>query len=330
MKANLHLIFRLIAYLMISLLLLALITSAVLAIVTELVIPQEGSGQDLIVLLSVPCIVFCFMVIVGWRLGKPLYYMIRRIDLLAGGIYVDPEGDKKIHSGAMGKLKRPYRLFKELILQLNTLSCVLENSKQERTRLEELRKEWVAGISHDLKTPLTYIKGYSSMMLSPEYEWTKEEEMKFLMEIEQKANHMQELISDLNLSFRLDDQQTPLQQEVTDLVEYVRRIVSDITNDPRAERYNLTLETVEGYIELKLDQRLLGRALRNLILNAILHNPQGTNITVYIMQQDQQLSVVIADDGVGMTGESIQRLFDKYYRGTSTDVLSEGTAWVWR
>jgi signal transduction histidine kinase len=309
---------------MISLVLLALVISAVLGIVTEVILPQEGNEQDLAVLISVPFILLCFMIVAGWSLGRPLYYIIGKIDLLAGAIYTDPAGDRKLYSGRTGKLKRPYRLFKELFIQLHTLSGVLENSKQERRRLDEMRMEWVAGISHDLKTPLTYIKGYSSMMLSPQYDWTKEETIRFLTEIEQKADHMQELIGDLNLSFRLDEQQTPLQRERTDLVEFVRRIVADVTNDPRAAQYNLTLETAEFHIEAELDPRLLGRALHNLILNAILHNPPDTSVKIQI-KQNTRLEIVIADDGAGMSEESVSRLFDKYYRGTSTDILSEGT-----
>lgn len=324
MKINLRQSLRLVLYLMLSLPLLALVISGVLVLLTEQILPHEGPEQDLAVLISLPAILFCFMIVAGWILGKPLYYIIRRIDLLAGGVYADPAGDRKIYSRRSVKMRRPYRLFKELIVQLQTLSGTLENSKQERRRLDEMRMEWVAGISHDLKTPLTYIKGYSSMMLSPQYDWTKEETIKFLTEIEQKANHMQELIGDLNLSFRLDEQQTPLQRERTDLVEFVRRIVADVTNDPRAARYNLTLETAEPQIEAELDPRLLGRALHNLILNAILHNPPGTSIKILI-RQGVWLEIVIADDGAGMSEENVSRLFDKYYRGTSTDILSEGT-----
>ncbi|WNS42532.1 HAMP domain-containing sensor histidine kinase [Paenibacillus sp. MMS20-IR301] len=324
MKTNLRLSLRLIIYLIIILLLLALVISGVLALVTEVILPREGNEQDLGVLISVPAIFLGFMIFAGWSLGRPLYYIIRRIDLLAGGVYADPAGDRKIYSGKAARLKRPYRLFKELIIQLQALSDVLENSSQERRRLDAMRMDWVAGISHDLKTPLTYIKGYSSMMLSPQYEWTKEETTLFLTEIERKADHMQELIGDLNLSFRLDEQQAPIQLERTDLVEFVRRIVADISNDPRAGRYSLIFGAAKPHMETVLDRRLLGRALHNLILNAVLHNPPGTRVKVHI-RQTARLEIDIADDGAGMSEESVERLFDKYYRGTSTDILSEGT-----
>lgn len=323
MKFNYRLGFRLVIHIIITLVLLALAISVSLML-TEWIIPQAGDKQDNFGLNSMFIVLVCFMIVFAWSIGKPLYYIIGWINRLAGGIYVEPEKHQKIYSRNGTKLKRPYRLFKELFTQLHTLSDVLENNKQERSRLDEMKKEWIAGISHDLKTPLTYIKGYSSMLLSSQYDWTEEEKIKFLMEIEQKANHMEELIGDLNLSFRLDEQQLPLNREPTDLIEFVRRILVDVTNDPRAAGYHLFLETNESHIQTLLDVKLLQRALHNLILNAILHNPVGTSVKVHILQ-NSHLHIVIEDDGIGMDEATIDRLFNKYYRGTSTDILSEGT-----
>lgn len=324
MKTNFRLSLRLVIYIMISFMLIVLVIIAGSTILMELILPQQADYEDTTVSVSLLVIIVCFMIVSGWSLGKPLYYIIGWIDRLASGNYAGTDRYQKIYSSKTKKLKRPYNLYKELFIQLHTLSDVLEKSKQERIQLDEMKREWIAGISHDLKTPLTYIKGYSSMMLSPQYNWTTEEKIKFLKEIEQKADHMQDLIGDLNLSFRLDEQQTPLKWEQRDLIEFIRRIVADVTNDPRAAEYNLSIESTESYIETMLDVKLLERALHNLILNAILHNPAGTNVKINITQ-NAHLCIVIADDGIGMNKEGVDRLFDKYYRGTSTDILSEGT-----
>lgn len=323
MKVNFRMGLRLLLHVFISLILLVLAILGSISL-TEWIIPQEGNKQDSLGLTSMYIIVAGFFIIFAWSIGRPLYYMMGWINRLADGIYVEPGNRRNIYSGKSKKLKRPYRLFKELFIQLQTLTDVLENSKKERSRVDEMKKEWIAGISHDLKTPLTNIKGYSSMLLSPRYEWTEEEKIGFLMEIEQKAKHMEDLIGDLNLSFRLDEQQPPLKWEPTDLVEFVRRIVADVTNDPRAARHNLFLETNESHFETLVDVKLLQRALHNLVLNAILHNPAGTNVTIQILL-NIHLYIVITDDGVGMDEAAVDQLFNKYYRGTSTDILSEGT-----
>lgn len=164
----------------------------------------------------------------------------------------------------------------------------------------------------------------SSMLLSPQYDWNSEEKTVFLTEIQQKANHMEELIGDLNLSFQLDEQQLPVQWEKHDLVEFIRRIVVDVANDPRSAGSSLTFENDEPQMETLFDMKLLQRALHNLLLNAVLHNPSGTNIKVSITKSTQ-LQIVISDDGLGMDDKAIDRLFSKYYRGVPTDFRSEGT-----
>ncbi|KKO54033.1 sensor histidine kinase [Paenibacillus sp. DMB20] len=324
MKPNYRLIIRLAVHILISLVLLCLIASAGLVALTEWILPEEGEAQDLAVLIGLFVVFASFVAVYGWFIGKPLLYIMGWMSRLATGIYADPDNHRKLYARKGKKLKRPYRLYEEMIVQLQMLSDALETSQKERRRLNEMKKEWIAGISHDLKTPLTYIKGYSSMLLSPQHDWTTEEKTAFLTEIQLKANHMQDLIRDLNISFRLDEQQIPLQLERHDLVELVRRIVVDVANDPRAAGYNLSFDAETSHIETLLDVKLLQRALHNLLLNAILHNPSGTNVHIHITQSPH-LQIVMTDDGVGIDEEAIERLFHKYYRGTATDILSEGT-----
>lgn len=326
MKNNIGLIVRLMIHFTISLILLVLLVSTGMFILTEIVWPYDENKQDGAVFINLLVSFIIFIVLYGWYLGRPLVYIVGKIHRMAHGQYIEPEKYNKMYSSKTMKLKRPYSLYKELIIQLHTLSEELERAKQERSRLDTMQREWIAGISHDLKTPLTYIKGYSSMLMTPKYEWNQEEQTKFITEIQDKANHMEELIGDLNLSFRLEGQQLPLHLEKVDLVEYVRRVVADVSNDPRASEYSLNFETDSASVEIKLDVRLLQRALYNLLINAIVHNPTGTDVLVHI-KQPTELSVVITiqDDGIGMKEEDINYLFNKYYRGTTTDHQSEGT-----
>jgi signal transduction histidine kinase len=73
------------------------------------------------------------------------------------------------------------------------------------------------------------------------------------------------------------------------------------------------------------DARLLGRAFSNLLVNAVVHNPAGTSITVRIQGNDAHVQIQITDNGIGMNEQSAARLFDRYYRGTSTDTPTGST-----
>lgn len=258
----------------------------------------------------------------GWYVGKPIYLMMQWLRRLAHGDYTIPINE--IYSPKTQKLKGPFRVYKELIDHLETLTHTLDRNRRERKKLEQLKQEWIAGISHDLKTPLTYITGYSTMLSTPEFQWSPNKQQEFLLEIQRKAQHMNELIQDLNLSFQLEASKFPLNKEMTDLVELVRRTVADVASAPWAEDYHLSLETVETRLELSIDPKLIQRALRNLLVNSIVHNPKGTKIRVTI-QKLTEIRIAIEDNGKGMEEETLKHLFQKYYRGTSTDAHSEGT-----
>ncbi|WP_374017377.1 histidine kinase dimerization/phospho-acceptor domain-containing protein [Paenibacillus thiaminolyticus] len=70
----------------------------------------------------------------------------------------------------------------------------MQANEVERTKIEQAKQDWIAGIIHDLKTPSTYIKGYSTRLLNEEYEWSKEEARYFIGEIDDRGKHMEQLI----------------------------------------------------------------------------------------------------------------------------------------
>ncbi|GIO88024.1 hypothetical protein J25TS5_49560 [Paenibacillus faecis] len=323
MRLSIRFFLRLTVHFLVSLALLVACISLGLAVV-DVLIPEGGARQDNGVILCVAMLIAIYVLVSGWYFGLPLIYVIGKIQRLADGIYRDPEKYRSLNTGQGKKIKAPYSLLKELILQLQTLAEALERSERERNRLDELQKEWIAGISHDLKTPLTYIKGYADMLLSP-HEWTLREQAEFITEIQTKASHMEELIGDLSLTFRLEGQEMPLQLVKRELVEYVRRIVADVANDPRAAHYYLGFESAVSKVNVPMDEKLLQRSLHNLIINAVLHNPPGTRVQIELLKQASTLAIRIADDGSGMSEETVERLFNKYYRGTTTERYSEGT-----
>lgn len=311
MKFSLRLIIRIAVFVFTNLIFLVLLVSAGLSFM-EWAMPQ-GDRQDAYIILFIIGAIAAYVLACGWYIALPIYHIIGQIGRLAIGDYSEAP-----------KARRSDWLFRELICQLHTLGAELERSKRERMRLEDRQKEWMAGISHDLKTPLTYIKGYASMLRAPQYEWNPVEQSRFIAEIEQKACHMEALIGDLSLTFRLDEQSMPLQTTTRDLIEYVRRIVADVANDLRAMRHDLEFESLLDRAEMTFDSKLLQRALHNLLLNAVVHNPPGTRIRVTVLP-GASLAIEISDNGRGMDEETVERLFQRYYRGTTTEDDSAGT-----
>jgi signal transduction histidine kinase len=218
-----------------------------------------------------------------------------------------------------------YRLYQEVISQLAAMRLQLEKAKVERLQVEEAKQDWIAGISHDLKTPLTYIKGYSTLLLNNDYEWSKDEQRNFIAEIDTKSSHMEQLVQDLNLAMRFDRSHTvPIHKTTQDITAFIQRILAEVSNDVRAQRHHFELGITEA-VSFVFDPNLLQRALQNMYMNAVLHNETPAAIVTTIERQAEQVIIRIQDDGIGMSEETKQNLFNRYYRGTTTDQSSEGT-----
>ncbi|MEN1935214.1 HAMP domain-containing sensor histidine kinase [Paenibacillus sp. 102] len=326
MKINI----RLSLHFILSLFICLIFMGITLMITFELIFPlvgmtEKNNAYDVIVILIFICTLILGSIVYGWYIGKPLFIIISWISTLAKGHYDEkPTKTHHIYNKKSNTLKGPYRLYKDVILNIEYLASKLREIEIERNRLDNMKQEWIAGISHDLKTPLTYITGYSTLMLSREHQWSEEEKQKFLQEIKEKGAHMEELIADLNLSFRLNDSQIPLVEEQTNIVEFTRRIVADITNNPCSSQYHFHFHTDVTNIVIPIDTKLLYRSLQNLLMNCVLHNPIGTHIKTSIYL-DENVQIIIEDNGIGMDEVTVRNIFKQYYRGTTTHVSSEGT-----
>ncbi len=215
-----------------------------------------------------------------------------------------------------GKLKSKYWLYQELISHLELLADRLNQSEQERQKLEEAKQNWIRGISHDLKTPLSYIIGYSSLLLSPDHEWTKEEHQHFLSHIHDKGTYIETLIHNLNLSFRLNDSSKPIPLQLSsfDLIDLLEKLIAYLLNQDTEETYSISLHALDDHLLIEADEHLLYRMLLNLISNSIQHNPPQTEITVEVKRStDNHIGIVVKDNGLGMSQEKLSHLFESYY-----------------
>lgn len=252
--------------------------------------------------------------IIDHQIRKPLFFFIRWIDQLSLGVFKMPDTIKNF---SLNKMR--LRPFIELRSKLDGLTYQLNTAEKERKELDEIRKNWTAGVTHDLKTPLSYIQGYAAMLRS-EHKWGDGEIKEFAKIIEEKSLYMEQLIDDLSVVYEFDKMQIPLNLRSTDLVAFVKNVLKDFRQYPMANDHSIHLHVKdEGNILLAFDQTLLKRALENFLMNAIVHNPSQTKITVSIGTTKDFTFIEVKDDGIGMDEQTIQQLFNQYYRGTPTD-----------
>lgn len=262
------------------------------------------------------------------RIGKPLLHMVNWLGNLAQGRYAEPTGKngRRVGTTRKGKRKKSFAVFQDIFDALAKLSHTLQANKERQKDVERTREEWISGLSHDLKTPLSSIFGYATMLESEQYEWGRGEVSQFGRTIREKADYMNGLIEDLNLTYRLKNHALSMVKEPVPVVEAIRRITADLVNEPDAAGHDIGFEAREEKIVAMVDPKWFSRIIINILTNAIRHTPKGTAVRVEVsLAAPDSFVVRIADNGPGMDEKTLANLFERYYRGGHTEEDTSGT-----
>ncbi|WP_347834026.1 ATP-binding protein [Gracilibacillus sp. JCM 18860] len=143
--------------------------------------------------------------------------------------------------------------------------------------------------------------------------------------IEQKSAYIKDVMDDLHLTTKLKNNTLVLNKQETNMVALLRNCVIDILNDPQYVNAHIAFHVKQDHIPMKVDQTLIKRAINNLIYNALVHNTEKVNIDVSIKVDEHHLSIQINDDGNGIDQTELDRIFDRYYRGTNTGERHKGS-----
>lgn len=199
-------------------------------------------------------------------------------------------------------------LLSELAASINQTSKILQSQSRQLRKKETARANWIAGVSHDIRTPLSMVMGYAGQLEGDER--LPEDDRQKAMVIIKQSKRMRNLVNDLNLASKLEYNMQPLNPKKENMVAIVRQVVVDFMNVDIDEKHPIEWKTDETLTvcPVNADKELIKRAVSNLIQNSIEHNEQGCNIYVDIMAEDGKCTVTVADDGVGATDEQIERL----------------------
>lgn len=189
---------------------------------------------------------------------------------------------------------------------LNETSVILSQQEQQLAHRDQARTEWIAGVSHDIRTPLSMVMGYASELESnPSLPATEQNQARI---IRQQSQRIKSLISDLNLASKLEYHAQPMELARVSPAALIRGVAVDFINDGLPEPYSLSVDVPEeanGPI-LLCDQALIRRALTNLIDNSIRHNPRGCAIKLSVTKSTDGLVLKVSDNGKGYPPELIK------------------------
>ena len=180
-----------------------------------------------------------------------------------------------------------------------------------------MREEWISNITHDLKTPLSPIKGYAEIIKEGDA-GQEESYRRYAAVMLKNAAYMEALIDDLKLTYQLENGLIPVSRKNQNMVRYLKELAIDILNTPEYEDRVIGFDSTEDAIFYSFDEKLLTRAFRNLIINAFVHGGEAAEVTLRIISFAGTLLIQAADTGKGIKQEEAEHLFDRYYRGTGT------------
>lgn len=199
-------------------------------------------------------------------------------------------------------------LLSEVAFHINRTSAVLQSQKKQLRKKETARANWIAGVSHDIRTPLSMVMGYAGQLQNSANLLENERQMAAV--ILKQSERMRNLINDLNLASKLEYNMQPVSVKQENVVAIVRQVVVDFINTDIDDKYPIEWLTAEelSVCLINADRDLLKRAVSNLIQNCINHNENGCTIYVSVTAEQNDCVIRVEDDGIGASDEQIEQL----------------------
>ncbi|MBC5742870.1 HAMP domain-containing histidine kinase [Lachnospiraceae bacterium MD308] len=216
-------------------------------------------------------------------------------------------GIQDLSSGSPVCIKENGMLF-ELAEKINKTSEILQKQAEQLRKKETARANWIAGVSHDVRTPLSMIMGYAGQLENSKN--LSEVERKKAAVIVKQSNRMKDLINDLNLASKLEYDMQPLTMKQENAISIIRQVIVDFMNMNIDDKFPIEWKTADilSACYINADKDLLKRAISNLIQNSINHNENGCVIYASVDDDNNACKICIEDSGIGASDEQIDRL----------------------
>ena len=182
----------------------------------------------------------------------------------------------------------------------------------EHVKLDNMRKEFIADVSHELKTPITSIMGYADTLLEEEYD--KETQSKFLSVIASEARRMAKLVTDLLTLSKNDSNKSVVQSEAFNLGELVKKCQDKLAIEIKKKNHEVKCFVTADVPPVYADKDDIERVILNILTNSIKYTKNGGEIKIYVGFVYNDAYIKVFDNGIGIPEEDLNRIFERFYR----------------
>ncbi|MBR0129898.1 MAG: HAMP domain-containing protein [Firmicutes bacterium] len=190
---------------------------------------------------------------------------------------------------------------------------IIMQDMTERQRLEDMQTDFVANVSHELKTPLTNIKSYTETLLDGALD-DPDTARNFLQIVDSEADRMNRLVKDLLQLSRMDHGQDPLFLKESNVISLVNMAIMKMELSARHKGLEIrSLYDIEGDIRAMMDRDRMEQVLLNVLSNAIKYTNEGY-VSIDVKEQSGQIKIIVSDTGIGIPEASLSRIFERFYR----------------
>lgn len=266
---------------------------------------RRHQGSWVVWLLSLPLYLLCTGLFIWWlsrRIGRPL-------QRLNDAVCAQSEG-RMAQVGDCGGTREIRRIGESF----DRFSRRLAESEAQRRRLDQGRQKLIADISHDLKTPITVIAGYIDAICDGKVPF--QEQARYLHAVRSKAAALTELVEAFHEYSKVEHPEFVLQQEPTDLCEFLRAYLAAKYDEIDLAGFNLSVSIPDHALRCLLDRLQFRRVLDNLLSNALRHNPPGTLLSFRLSARRAQAVLTVADNGAGIPPHQAASIFEPFVVGS--------------
>jgi len=215
---------------------------------------------------------------------------------------------------------------KKLEIEVERATRELKDAYEELKKLDKAKSEFVSIASHQLRTPLTAIKGYISMILESSYGKIPEKITKPLKNVSLSNERLIKLVNDLLNVSRIEAGKMEMSLEKSSIEEIINSVIEELNNESKNKniylKYESSLKT--SLPKILIDKEKMRQVIMNVIENGIRYTEKG-GITIKIKKIDQNLQIIISDTGAGLTEYELEKMFESFSRGAAgTKLYTEG------